>query len=135
MAVRKEASQSIQPRIKGGQAPRVPIDTMHLAKQAMGDPGLELEVLRLFDEVARVNFTRLESSATVPELLRHLHTLKGASVGIGAWALAEHAHIMEDELKAGKPVNPEHIQDIHMSVEEVRAFIARRIAEAGADAD
>ncbi len=36
---------------------------------------------------------------------------------------------MEKELRAGAPVNPEHVQDIHMSVEEVRAFIAQRLAD------
>ena len=32
------------------------------------------------------------------------------------------------ELKAGEPVNPERIDDIHVAVEEVQAFIAERIA-------
>jgi chemotaxis protein histidine kinase CheA len=116
-------------------APRLPIDMLHLAKQALGDPGLELEVLRLFDEVVRVNVLRLEEATSVPDVQRHLHTIRGASVGVGAWGLAQHAHIMEVELRDGAEVNAEHIQDIRMSAEEVRAFIAERIAAAPDYAD
>jgi HPt (histidine-containing phosphotransfer) domain-containing protein len=68
---------------------RYPIDRVHLAKQTLGDPGLELEVLRMFDETARVYFGRLERSTSVEELLRHLHTLKGAAAGIGAVTIAK----------------------------------------------
>jgi len=105
-----------------------PIDVMHLAKQALGDEGLELEILRAYSETIARHFGRLERSTSVPDLLHNLHTIKGASVGVGAWSLAEHAHVMATELKAGEPVNPERIDDIHVAVEEVQAFIAERIA-------
>jgi hypothetical protein len=105
-----------------------PIDMMHLAKQALGDEGLELEILRAYSETIGRHFERLEHSTNVADLLHNLHTLKGASVGVGAWSLAEHAHVMASELKAGEPVNPERIDDIHMAVAEVQNFIAERIA-------
>ena len=105
-----------------------PIDMLHLAKQAMGDPGLELEVLRVFDDVVRVNFARLERSTNSEDLLVHLHTLQLAAGGVGAWSLVAHAKGLEAELKAGLPVNPERVDDIEMAVEELRAFIAEQLA-------
>jgi hypothetical protein len=119
----KSAPKAMKPRLS-----RRPIDMMHLTKQALGDPGLETEILRTFDERLAVQFAGLETSVAVPELLRYLDVIRKASVGVGAWSLAEHAHVMESELKAGEPVNPERVDDIHMAVEEVRTFIGERIA-------
>jgi HPt (histidine-containing phosphotransfer) domain-containing protein len=109
-----------------------PIDMMHLAKQALGDPSLEVEILRTFSERIGRHFSGLESATSVPDLLHHLHTLKAASVGVGAWSLAEHAHIMNEELLSGTPIDPELIEDIRIAVAEVQAFIAPRIADADA---
>ena len=111
---------------------RGPIDLNHLSRQTLGDPGLELEVLRLFDEMSHVYYERLENSTTVDDLLRHLHTLKGAASGIGAFGLAELARVAETELREGAPVNPERIDDLDMAVQEVSAFIAARIESAAA---
>ena len=104
-----------------------PIDMLHLAKQAMGDPGLEVEVLRVFNDLVRVNFARLERSTSPQDLLVHVHTLSLAATGVGAWSLAAHAKGLEDELAAGLPVNPEWVDDIEMAVEELQAFIAERL--------
>jgi HPt (histidine-containing phosphotransfer) domain-containing protein len=95
----------------------------HLARQTLGDPGLEQEVLRLFDDATRAYFRRLESSTTVEELLGHLHTLKGAAAGVGARAIAHQAATAEAELRDGNPVNPERIEDLGMAVAECSAFI------------
>ncbi|HTJ56432.1 MAG TPA: hypothetical protein VL418_02550 [Devosiaceae bacterium] len=105
-----------------------PIDMMHLAKQALGDPALELEILRMFDQRLEKHFGRLETSGSVEDLLAQLEFIRKASIGIGAWSLAQHAHVMETELKAGEPVNPERVEDIHIAVEEVRTFIGEQIA-------
>jgi len=114
--------------------PSRPIDMMHLTKQALGDAGLEGEILRAYSETIGTHFAKLERSTNVDDLLHHLHTLKGASIGVGAWALAEHAHVMANELKTGEAVNPERVDDIHMAVEEVQAFISQRLAFADLDA-
>lgn len=108
----------------------VPIDLEHLSRQTLGDEGLEQEVLRLFDQMSQVYRDRLETSTTVPELLRNLHTLKGAAAGVGAFALAELARVAETELREGAPVNPERIDDLNVAVEEVSAFIADRLRDA-----
>jgi HPt (histidine-containing phosphotransfer) domain-containing protein len=103
--------------------PGRPVDMVHLAKQTLGDWSLGIEVLRLFDEMQRTYFDRLELSTTRNELLVNLHALRGAATGVGAFALAQLARVTEDELKAGDPVNPERIADIQMAVEEVSGFI------------
>lgn len=108
---------------------RGPIDLAHLSCQTLGDHNLELEVLRLFDEMSHVYYGRLETSTTVPDLLTNLHTLKGAAAGIGAFGLAELARVTESELRAGAPVNPERIDDLHVAVEELSAFIAQRLRQ------
>ncbi len=102
-----------------------PVDMTHLAQQTLGDKGLEQEVLRMFDESSRVYFERIERATSVDELMRHLHTLKGAAAGVGARAIAELARTAEDELKQGKHVNPERIEDLHMAVVECSEWIER----------
>jgi len=102
----------------------------HLSRQTLGDHNLELEVLRLFDEMSHTYYSRLESSTTVDELLVNLHTLKGAAAGIGAFGLADLARVTESELRGGAPVNPERIDDLHVAVEELSAFIAQRLKQA-----
>jgi len=109
---------------------RGPIDMVHLKKQTLGDPGLELEVLRLFDQMSHVYYTRLETSTTVSDLLANLHTLKGAASGIGAFGLAELARVAETELRDGAAVNPERIEDLHLAVEELSSFINARLKAA-----
>jgi hypothetical protein len=105
-----------------------PIDLVHLAKQTLGDHGLECEVLRLFDIMAQRYYARLELSTTVDELCVHLHSLRGAANGVGAWGIADLAKLTEDELRGGKPVNPERIDDLHIAVQEVSEFIGTLLA-------
>jgi HPt (histidine-containing phosphotransfer) domain-containing protein len=104
-----------------------PIDMVHLSKQALGDHGLECEVLRLFDTMSQAYYARLESSTSVDQLLQHLHTLKGAASGVGAWAIADLARAAEEELRSGAPVNPERIDDLGMAVHECSAFIGEML--------
>jgi HPt (histidine-containing phosphotransfer) domain-containing protein len=116
-------------KIAGSKAPsrRPPIDVDYLGKQTLGDEGLEQEVLRLFDVMVQTYMERLESSTGRDALLQHLHTLKGAAAGVGAFSLSEMAREVETSLKAGEPVDPERIDDLRMSVEEVSAFISSRL--------
>jgi HPt (histidine-containing phosphotransfer) domain-containing protein len=122
-------------RIISGGEPGVglqPIDLRHLSRQTLGDPGLETEILRLFDEMSRAYCGRLETSTNVQDLLANLHTLRGAAAGVGAFPLAELVRVAEAELRTGAPVNPERIEDLHIAVEELSAFIATRISDAKA---
>ena len=108
---------------------RGPLDMIHLAKQTLGDKGLELEVLRMFDDAALVYFGRIERSTTIEDLLRNLHTLKGAAAGIGAKAIADLAAVTERELRDGGAVNPERIADLEMAVTECRVWIEELISK------
>ena len=126
------SASSNRKRVEPAAAPqeRAPIDLTHLKKQTLGDPGLELEVLRMFDEMSRVYYSRLEASTTVADLLTNLHTLKGAASGVGAFGLAELARVAETELREGAAVNPERIEDLHVAVEELSSFIHARLKAA-----
>lgn len=101
-----------------------PIDMEHLSRQALGDEALGHEILLLFADSLGVYHARLDAATTREDLLMQLHTIKGAAMGVGAWALADLARLAESELRAGAPVNPERIDDIGMAVHEVTAFIA-----------
>jgi HPt (histidine-containing phosphotransfer) domain-containing protein len=103
--------------------PGRPVDMGHLGRQTLGDWSLAIEVLRLYEEMQRTYFDRLETSTNRNDLMVNLHSLKAAADGVGAFALAQLARTAEDELKAGEPVDPERIADIELAVEEVSTFI------------
>ncbi len=106
-----------------------PIDLVHLAKQCLGDEGLEHEILRLFDTTASTYFGRLMLATTDADLTLNLHSIKGAATGVGAWTIADLAKAAEAELQAGRPLAPERISDLGMAIEEVRSFIARVLSD------
>jgi HPt (histidine-containing phosphotransfer) domain-containing protein len=130
--MRGQSAAKAGPRRASSKEIRGPIDLDHLRKQTLGDSGLEMEVLRLFDEMTHVYYGRLETSTTVADLLSNLHTLKGAAAGVGAFGLAELARVAEAELRAGAPVNPERIDDLHVAVEELSSFISVRLEQQAA---
>jgi HPt (histidine-containing phosphotransfer) domain-containing protein len=130
--MRGQSAAKARPTGASSRQIRGPIDLDHLRRQTLGDSGLEMEVLRLFDQMTHVYYGRLESSTTVTDLLTNLHTLKGAAAGVGAFGLAELARVAETELRGGSPVNPERIDDLHMAVEELSTFISARLKQQAA---
>lgn len=108
--------------------PMRPIDLVHLARQCLGDEGLEQEILRLFDTTALTYFQRLQLATTHEDIAMNLHALKGASSGVGAWTIADLAKVAELTLQADGQVSPEALADLSIAVEEVRGFIARVLA-------
>jgi len=108
--------------------PMRPIDLVHLAKQCLGDEHLELEILRMFETTLSGYFSRLKLASAFDEMALNLHSIKGAASGVGAWAVADIAKALEEELRHGRPVSPERIEDLGMAVEEARDFIARMLA-------
>lgn len=108
--------------------PARPVDLVHLAKQCLGDENLELEVLRLFDTTLSTYFGRLKLATAYDDLAINLHSIKGASAGVGAWSVSDLAGRLEKDLKAGRPLRSEQIEDLGMAVEEVRGFIAQLLA-------
>lgn len=105
-----------------------PVDLVHLAKQCLGDEALEREVLRLFDTTLRDYYARLKMAASFDDLTLVLHSIKGAAGGVGAWAVADLAKAMEQEIRSGRPLTTERIDDLGLVVEDVRNFIARMVA-------
>jgi HPt (histidine-containing phosphotransfer) domain-containing protein len=101
----------------------------HLGRQALGDPGLQDEVLRLYARMSQVYLGRIEDSTSIAMLVEHLHTLKSAAAGIGAWGVRDLAKRAEDELRSGHPANPERIEDIAIAVAECIAFIDGMVIE------
>lgn len=104
-----------------------PVDLVHLAKQCLGDEGLELEVLRLFDTTIKDYYGRLQNAASFDDLTLVLHSIKGAAGGVGAWAVADLAKAMEHEIRNGRPLTQERIADLGLVVGDVRDFIGRMV--------
>lgn len=105
-----------------------PIDMDHLDQQSLGDPGLRDEVLRIYSDMSLSYLGRIEASTSVQSLLEHLHTLKSAASGIGAWNVRDLTRLVEDDLINGKPVSPEQIRQIAAAVADCREFIAELIS-------
>ena len=93
-------------------------DVRTMRKDDLGGFRMSLEWSRLFPESTL-------GATSVDELLYHLHTLKGAAAGVGARAIADLARTAEEDLRAGKPVDPERIEDLHMAVTECSDWIER----------
>jgi len=108
---------------------RRPINLVHLAKQSLGDPGLEEEILRMFDQLVETYMSRVRTQAPVGDASFNLHALKGAAGGIGADTLARLAETAEGELTPEGKLGAERVADLSHAVEEVRTFIAEILNE------
>ena len=115
---------------QGGSAS--PIDMVHLEHQSLGDPGLQEEVLRLYTQMSGVYMRRIEDSLGSDDLMRHLHTLKSAAAGIGAWQVRDLAKHAEDALREGQPVATTHVAAIAVAVAECQHFIAGLVEQSRA---
>ncbi|MDP4822481.1 MAG: Hpt domain-containing protein [Aestuariivirgaceae bacterium] len=73
----------------------------HLAQYTASNPGLEAELLGLFQAQSRVQLIELRRAAVendVPAWKFALHTLKGMAQSLGAMAVADAAGALEQEL-------------------------------------
>lgn len=104
--------------------PARPIDLVHLAKQCLGDEHLEYEILRLFDSTLVTYLGRLAAAQNREAMLLHLHSIKGAANGVGAFAVADLARAIEAKVQAGGDLLAEQLDDLAIAAEEVRVFIA-----------
>jgi len=103
--------------------PQRPLDLVHLARQCLGDEGLEQEVLRLFDTTISTYLVRLTKAEDVQGVGLNLHSIRSAASGVGAWSVVDQAKAAEEELQAQGQVSPERLDDIAVQIEEVRSFI------------
>lgn len=90
----------------------------HLARQTMGDRGVEREVLALFVQQL-TSMLDVVAGADREERLRLAHTLKGSARGVGAFAIAACAEQIEAEPTADAP-----IAHLAACVDQVRDFVA-----------
>ena len=101
-----------------GTARARPVDLAHLARQTMGDRELEREVLAMFvHQSLSVRDQIVDADARQRVLLAH--GLKGSARGIGAFAVADCAAIIENQ-----PDDTRALKKLRTLIEEVRDFIA-----------
>ena len=72
-----------------------PIDIKHLEQYVFGDRALLDEILTIFIEQAAMWVDRMDPAAPDADWHHAAHTLKGASRGVGAWALGDLAERAE----------------------------------------
>ncbi len=103
------------------------IDLDHLDRYTGGDPALNAEILRLFEGQASEMLGRLEALGAGPadaKLWREItHTLKGASRGIGAFALGDAAAEAE-QAAADRTAAVAALERLKRQSAAVTAFIA-----------
>ncbi len=106
-----------------------PIDMRHLSRQTLGDWGIQVEVLRLFDERVRRYLASARAARVSAECCRALDLIAGAAAGVGAWSLHDLAVAVEREaqLAGGQPF--ERLDDLCIAVEEVRTFVAELLKD------
>ena len=101
-----------------GKARSRPVDLVHLARQTLGDREVEREVLDLFIHQA-VSVREKILSADTKQRLFMAHGLKGSARGIGAFAIADCAAVIEKD-----PEDVHALKRLGVLIDEVRDFIA-----------
>jgi hypothetical protein len=100
------------------------IDIEHLARMTMGEPGLDHEVLILFERQAGILLARMRD-APAPVVAAFAHTLKGSARGIGAWRVAEAAGAVEAQaVQPDDRAAADALAQLALAVHEARALIA-----------
>ncbi len=131
-----ETCQMVDPAPSGHKALDIgtetgnrPIDLVYLARQTLGDPALEAEILVLFAKMAKSYVDRVTDSLDGTEIAHGLHALKGAAAGIGAAAIAMEAAAAEAELQETGRLSAERMGDLSIAVEETLTFIDHLLVE------
>jgi HPt (histidine-containing phosphotransfer) domain-containing protein len=109
------------------------IDMEHLSHMTLGERGLEIEVLRLFERQADLLLARMREVG--PEGVATLaHTLSGSAKGIGAWRVAAAAEATECAVKQSAPLDPA-MAGLAASVDEARRAIEGLVGVGGRSSD
>lgn len=102
------------------------IDLVHLSRQTCGDRDLEREVLALFrDQCARL-LKVIAAEGGAERGRTAAHTLKGAARGVGAFAVADCAEVVEK----GPPDWLASLDALQGAVREAQAVIDGFLADA-----
>jgi HPt (histidine-containing phosphotransfer) domain-containing protein len=117
----------------GGDDPdggRTAIDREHLRRQTMDDETLALELMGLFLIQSAKLLDIIAMEAVAGRRRDAAHTLKGAAVAIGAFAVARQAEAVETAAVTAPHVLREEIQRLSATVADAHAAIAAIIATA-----
>jgi HPt (histidine-containing phosphotransfer) domain-containing protein len=111
--------------------PRAPsatvLDRAHLARMTFGDQALAREVLSLFVRQTKALLTEL--SAAGPEAAASLaHRMKGSAKGVGAWAVAAAAEMVERAAFSDPQALAADIAALRDAIEEVNGAISDLLA-------
>ncbi|MEX0628280.1 MAG: hypothetical protein WEB63_12060 [Cucumibacter sp.] len=107
---------------------RRPIDRAHLARQTMGDRGLEIEILKMFDLQIRAQMAKLQSTSDSAERAMLLHSMKGSAFGVGARSIGQIALRAERRMQETGEVGGDLIADLEIAVGEASVFIGEILA-------
>lgn len=107
---------------------RRPIDLAHLARQTMGDRGLEIEILKMFDVQIRAQMAKLQGTSDSAERAMLLHTMKGSAFGVGARSVGQIALRAERQMRETGVVGGELIADLEIAVAEASVYIGEILA-------
>ena len=105
------------------------IDLHHLGRMTLGDPGLEREVLQLFDQQVRMLLERMTKET--PRIVAALaHTMIGSARGVGAWKVAAAAEAVQHLAgKSGPATLTAAMNRLSAAVAETQCVIAERLRE------
>lgn len=96
------------------------IDVAHLDSMTSGDTGLAIEVLEIFQHQAEIWSRLLDSSSPRQQWADAAHTLKGASLSIGAQSLADACGATE---RLGRADDEPSAAAVGVAISEVKTLL------------
>jgi HPt (histidine-containing phosphotransfer) domain-containing protein len=98
------------------------VDLVHLARMTLGDREVEREVLDLFVRQIDSLLAGLDSNAPASAGLL-AHRMKGSARGVGAWAVAAAAEIVEDAASSRPEALPKAVAGLARRSQEAKTVI------------
>jgi hypothetical protein len=115
---------SDRPQAKGERGDAA-LDLAHLASQTLNKRALQREVLILFDEQAIRTLIAIKAAGAATGRREAAHALVGAARGIGAFAVARAAGVIE----SGEGDSPAGIAALEAAIGEARRAIAGHLSD------
>lgn len=100
-----------------------PIDLDYLNRQSFGDFELRTEILGVYAKRLDFYFDLAAKNQSSDDVELGLHTIKAASLGIGAGGIADVASDMLVEFIATGALDAETLADLGMMIVEMKSYI------------